>query len=173
MKKIIIIVGLMFLLNGCAILNPKTMKPVYPPPIKKTASNYDLTLLADNSRFVLKINNRSAKSINIVWDDSAIVENGVSHSLVPTGTKYIKANESKTDLIIPAGLEVTAVFSSANSVYYNEAIRRWEEDDIIPGNYVVSIAVKNGGKQENTDFRFSVTEKLIDESELYEDEVVE
>lgn len=171
MKKMIIIIGFLLLFNGCAILNPKTMKPVYPPPIKKTASNYDLTLLADNSRFVLKINNRSAKSINIVWDDSAIVENGVSHSLVPTGTKYIKANETKTDLIVPAGLEVTAVFSSANSVYYNEAIRGWEEDDISAGSYVISIAVKNGDRQENTDFSFNVTEKLIDESELYEDVV--
>lgn len=173
MKKTAIIIGFLLLLNGCAIFKPKTMKPIYPEPIKKTATNYDATLSFNYNRFTLKIKNKSAKSINVVWDDSAIVENGVSHSLVPTGTKYIKANESKTNLIVPAGLEVNASFSSANNVYYNETIHCWNEDPITAGAYVLSIAIKNNDKQENVDFKFSVSEKLVDESEMYEDEVVE
>lgn len=171
--KISVLFLMVFILPGCAILWPKSIKPVYPKPMKKTAPNYDATLSFDYNRFTLKINNKSAKSINIVWDDSAVVENGVSHSLVPTGTKYIKANESKTNLIVPAGLEVNAVFSSANNVYYNEVLHQWVEERITAGLYVLSIAIKNGEKQENVDYKFTVTEKVVDESEMYEEEVVE
>lgn len=171
--KISVFFLVVFILSGCAILRPKTMKPVYPQPMKKTAPNYDATLSFAYNRFTLKINNKSAKSLNVVWDDSAIVENGVSHSLVPTGTQYIKANESKTNLIVPAGLEVNAVFSSANNVYYNEALHQWIEYPITAGLYVLSIAIKNGEKQENVDYKFTVTEKVVDESEMYEEEIIE
>lgn len=170
MKNLATIILCIFLFSGCAIfIKPKSMAPVFPQPVFKGSPAYDSTLSFDRTGFMLKVNNKSSKSLHIVWNNSAIVENGVSHSLMPTGTKYINASESKPDLIIPAKTEVISTFSSANNVYYSDVYHMWIKNYMAAGEYVLSIAVLSGQEQESLDFKFSVKEELVDDSEVYED----
>lgn len=164
MKKIIFITAIILVFSGCAILNPKIVQPVFPEPIFKGSPSYDATLSFDPNGFILRLNNKSSKSLHIVWDNSAIVENDKSYSLVPDGTKLINASERKPDLIIPAKTEVVAAFSSSSDVYYSHSYQTWVENDVSAAKYVLSIAVKNGSEQESLDFKFVVKEELVDDS---------
>lgn len=138
-------------------------KYIHPDPINIESNDYKITAKVSLKFIDLDIKNKSKNTLKIVWDDSAFVNNGNSGQLMPMGTKFIDAKSKKPDLVIPSGTSVRASCTPADGVYWDKYIKDWVINPIEPGINVLTLALKNGDKQESVNFDIII--KVKKESE--------
>lgn len=148
--RILVVALSVFLICACGA------KYKYPGQMAKGGPEYAATLDVNYSDMTLKIKNKSDKTMKVVWDDSAIINNGTSSQIIPTGTKFIDATDKKPDLVIPAGIEIFTSFSPSNKLYWEPLSKQWMQGGLTLGDYNVSLALKTGDKIEALNFNFKI-----------------
>jgi len=121
--------------------------------------------LARKDGIACEVENRTDRTIKIVWDEAAFIDaDGSSGRLLHQGSTYVSAPQPPT--VIPSGTRVTDALFPAKRVRYREAVVA--EEIAIPGGWdplplvvpVVDIVTMEGGAEElppaNDTFRTQV-----------------
>ena len=84
------------------------------------------------------LNNKTAHSIKVLWDEAAFVdENGVSHRVMHSGVKYIDRNNPQPpSVVVRSGTIKDLIIPTANIYYVRGKYGGWREAPLFPTSSV-------------------------------------
>lgn len=175
MKKLITcLCSLMtFFFMGCASIGKIEKTTMSTELIGNPISGYNITVI-DRSEFgdswyqaahkgqgftrsfVVQIINESNSIGKIVWNNSSITDEDGTHRLFVEGTKYIKAEESIPDLIIPPGSKNKKTICSADTVKWSTLGKTWVIQAMKGFDFTVTLCINADGKDQFIVYKIKV-----------------
>ena len=96
----------------------------------------EITWLVTSSNIYFNLKNKTNHSIKIIWDEAVFIDqDGQSHSVIHTGTKYSDRNNLKPPTIIARNAKVSDIIFPSDYVYSRSG--QWKKLDLIK-NYRTS-----------------------------------
>lgn len=97
--------------------------------------------LPNPSRFSFVLENKSAHSIKIIWDEAAYVDvAGSTHRVVHSGVKYIDRNNSQPATTVVRGAHIEDFILPTDNVFYvSGQYGGWRELDMFPYDYDLAL----------------------------------
>ena len=91
------------------------------------------TWIVTSSNIYFDLKNKTNHSIKIIWDEAVFVDqNGESHSVMHSGTKYIDRNNPKPPTTIVRNGKISDIVFPSDYVYYQSGqYGGWRELDLI------------------------------------------
>ena len=87
----------------------------------------NIILYADNKNLNFLLENNTAYSIKIVWDDAVFVDvNGTTSRVIHNGTRFAQKDESQPSSVIIKGTSLVDFVAPTNRIYYSDGW--WQRD---------------------------------------------
>ncbi|HOF40645.1 MAG TPA: hypothetical protein PLD73_11265 [Candidatus Hydrogenedentes bacterium] len=157
MRRVVLIVGLAFVLQSCAfgpgidyrialteVERPEDAKQRY-GEAKITTNEEEgqskwhfsdalvaIVWLPSTEAVSFILENKSSHSLKILWDEASLVgPDGVSHRVMHEGVRFIERNAPQPPTVVAKGAKVTDTMSPSDMVEYNETVG-WTQNPMLP-----------------------------------------